>query len=128
MRRAALAVFLALLGGCAAEPRCGSPSAPMLRAELFFGRDGVSDEAWDAFVRDELTAAFPAGLTILPARGQWRDPGTGALLREPSAVVLVLLDPAEADPARLAAVAEAYKRKHAQQSVGVSVTPACASF
>ena len=72
-----------LLAGCAAAPPCGLPDGrEMLRAELLFGRDGVGDAAWDAFVREDLTAAFPEGLTILAARGQWR---------EPSQLVLVLL-------------------------------------
>lgn len=79
----------------------------MLRAELLFGR-----AAWDAFVREDLTAAFPEGLTILAARGQWR---------EPSQLVLVLLE-AEGAEARIAAAADnlqakarpAFRRRGAQ--------------
>ena len=116
-----------LLAGCAAAPPCELPNGrEMLRAELLFGRDGVSDAAWDAFVREELTAAFPAGLTILAARGQWREPD-GALLREPSQLVLVLLDPEGAE-ARIAAVAATYERELGQKSVAVALSPTCAAF
>ena len=117
-----------LLSGCAAAPPCALPNGrEMARAELFFGREGVSEAAWEAFVREELTAAFPDGLTILAGEGQWRDPRSGAILREPSRVVLVLLD-RDGAPAKLAAVADAYARKHDQRSVGVSIGPACAAF
>lgn len=116
-----------LLAGCAAAPPCGLPDGrEMLRAELLFGRDGVGDAAWDAFVREDLTAAFPEGLTILAARGQWREPN-GALLREPSQLVLVLLDPEGAE-ARIAAVAATYKRDFDQKSVAVALSPTCVAF
>lgn len=99
----------------------------MVRAELFFGRDGVDEAAWRGFVAEDLTAAFPDGLTILAGEGQWRDPRSGRIAREPSRVVLVLLPP-DVAPAKLAAVADAYKRKHDQRSVGISTSLACASF
>ena len=31
------------------------------------------DAAWDAFLADTVTPRFPDGLTVLDARGQWRD-------------------------------------------------------
>ncbi len=125
--RFAVTLAASLLAGCASAPPCGLPNGrEMLRAELLFGRDRVSDAAWDAFVRGELTAAFPKGLTILAAQGQWREP-TGALLREPSQLVLVLLE-AEGAQAKLAAVADTYKRQLGQQSVAVAVSPACVAF
>ena len=52
----------------------------MLRTELYFGMgrsDGseISQDQWEAFVRDEITPRFPGGLTVVSARGQWRDAG-----------------------------------------------------
>jgi hypothetical protein len=123
--RLAWIVAAGLLAGCAAEPPCKLPDGRrMLRAELLFGRDGVSDAAWDAFVRDELTRAFPDGLTILSGQGQWREP-TGALLREPSQLVLVLLD---ADGAEMKLAAATYERELDQQSVAIALSPACVAF
>lgn len=117
-----------LLAGCSTAPPClVTDGREMVRAELFFGRDGVDEAAWTTFVREDLTAAFPDGLTVLAGEGQWRDPRSGALLREPSRIVLVLLPP-EGAPAKLATAAAAYRRKHAQQSVGVSASRVCARF
>ena len=121
-------IAASLLAGCAAAPSCELPNGrEMLRAELFFGRDRVSDAAWDAFVREELTAAFPDGLTILAGEGQSRDPRSGAILREPSRVVVVLLD-AEGASGKLAYAADAYERTFDQDSVLVALSPACAAF
>ena len=35
----------------------------------------VDDAAWASFLADTATPRFPNGLTVLDARGQWRDPG-----------------------------------------------------
>lgn len=104
------------------------------RVELFLGRGmrgggEVSDRAVDAFVADTLTPAFPDGLTLLPARGQWRH-ADGRIGRERSLVVVLVLPAAtmaEAQ-ARVAPVARAWLARFAQESVLRSVSPACVGF
>jgi hypothetical protein len=98
---AALALALtpaALAQGIACPP----PEKPMLRAELYFGRDtggtyGVSERQWADFLARELTPRFPDGLTVLDGQGQWRD-DRGATVREPSKVVIIVVP--DAGPAR----------------------------
>ena len=102
-------------------------------AELLFGRDtghklGVSESAFTHFVAREITPRFPDGLTISDATGQWRDRDSGAITREPSKRVEIVLPGATDDEARLEAVVAAYKRRFHQQSVAVIVRPACVSF
>lgn len=102
-------------------------------AELLFGRNigrqlGVSEGAWARFVAGEMTPRFPGGLTVIDASGQERDPKTGAILREPSKYVEIVLPGAADDEARLDAIVTAYKRDFQQQSVAVIVRPACVSF
>ncbi|WP_332685012.1 DUF3574 domain-containing protein [Bosea sp. (in: a-proteobacteria)] len=136
MIRFAFAGLLAgTLAGCASlQPlTCGPGQEAMLTAELLFGRKigdrvDVSEAAFRRFVDDEVTPRFPGGLTILDARGQYRDAGRGALIREPSKLLLIALKDEAEGRAKLAAIAEAYKSRFHQQSVGTILRPACVSF
>jgi hypothetical protein len=131
---AAAVLTLLALPGCAALPQpCLPPAKPMASAELLFGRNignrlGVSDAAFAQFTASEITPRFPDGLTVLDAKGQWRDSERGALVREPSKLVLISFDDAPEKRTALAAIAEAYKQRFRQQSVLTSVRSACVSF
>lgn len=92
------------------------------------GRVAVSESAWKRFLAREITPRFPDGLTVVSASGQWRDRSTGALINEPSKLVLIVLPGNVDDQAHLDAVVAAYKRKFHQQSVGVVEQSACVSF
>ncbi len=130
-------ILLALVAGeaLAQAPAlsCHGAQKPRLLAELMFGRDighriGVSEKAWEHFVAREITPRFPDGLTVTDASGQWRDSVSGRIVREPSKLVTIVLPGSADDEARLDAVVSAYKRQFHQQSVGVVVQSACASF
>jgi hypothetical protein len=112
---------------------CYGTQQPKQVAELLFGRDvsgrlGVSETAWRRFVAREVTPRFPDGLTVTDAAGQWRDPTTGAIEREPAKRVEIVLPGNAVDEARLEAVVDAYKRQFHQRSVGIIVRPACVAF
>ena len=116
---------------------CHGAQQPKLVAELLFGRDignrlgnrvEVSDAAWRSFVAHEITPRFPDGLTIVAATGQWRDPAHSRIVREPSTLVMIVLPGRSDDQARLDGIVGAYKRRFHQQSVGVILESACASF
>ncbi len=123
----------------AAAPTLGAdaatcPSGTELFAEyrLFFGRsqgevEVVSEEAWRAFLADEVTPRFPEGLTVLDAAGQWRE-DSGATVRERTKLLLVLAPPGEDAMRRTDEIADAYKRAFGQSSVLRVVTEACVSF
>ena len=122
------------LSACTVLPQaCVPPAESMITAELLFGRKigdrvGVSEAAFAAFVAREITPRFPDGLTVVDAKGQWRDSERGGIVREPSKLVLLTF---RDDPARresLGAIAEAYKRQFRQQSVLTSVRASCVSF
>ena len=136
MIRLSFALLIAsTLAGCAglAPHSCLSGQQAMLSAELLFGRKigdriGVSEAAFRRFVDKELTPRFPDGLTILDASGQYRDRERGRLIREPSKLVQIAISDEPANRDKLAAIAEAYKHRFHQQSVGVILKPVCASF
>jgi hypothetical protein len=102
-------------------------------AELTFGRRivghiAVSETQWLQFIDNEITPRFPEGLTVFDASGQWRDPTTKKIVRETSKIVLIVLPGNAEDLTRLNELAEIYKRRFKQQSVGMILRPACVSF
>lgn len=112
--RLRLAPFAAIVTASIFLASCHAPSTcdytPQLtgpawiRTELYFGLDippcpefpaggRVSEELWQTFVDEEITPRFPDGLSILHARGQWRDGGpdsaSSRIVREDSRIVLI---------------------------------------
>lgn len=114
MRAAAAAVCMGLaLSGCAAlPPACVPPASSMVSAEMLFGRNigdriGVSDAAFAAFTAREISPRFPDGLAVIDAAGQWRDRARGALVHEPSKIVLIVFADDSHKRAALDAIAAA---------------------
>jgi hypothetical protein len=131
---AGLLLFL-LLAGCAGPHAlvCQGTQRSAAVADLLFGRNvggrlGVSEAAWRQFLAAEVTPRFPDGLTVTDAAGQWRDTGTGRIVHEPTKVVTIVLPDRFDNRARIDAIAEAYKTRFRQQSVGVVIRPACVAF
>ncbi|CAD5266781.1 conserved exported hypothetical protein [Bosea sp. 62] len=123
------------IAGCTslAPQACAPGQQAMLSAELLFGRKigdriGVSETDFRRFIDEEMTPRFPDGLTILDASGQYRDRERGGLIREPSKLVLIVLPDDAGNRDKLTAITEAYKHRFDQQSVGLILKPACASF
>ena len=130
-REAFLALTLSFLATPAlARPACTPPLKPMLHVELYFGlaikgRAAVTRREWDGFVGRELTPRFP-GLTVLDARGAWRDGARD--VREHSKVVVIVTEESAATRAAIAATTAAYMQRFHQQSVGIVTQPVCAAF
>ena len=103
----------------------------MVRETLYFGRSrpggSVSDAQWQAFVDDVVTPRFPDGFTVLQGQGHWRD-GRGAIVTEPSTLLIVLHD-GDAEATRmLDEIADDYRRRFAQESVLRERGAVCARF
>jgi len=128
-------MFLSGLAGSADAQLvdCRGGQKPSQVAELMFGRKigdriAVSEGEWSRFVDREITPRFPDGLTVFNANGQWRDKSSNKIVREPSKIVQIVLSGDDGEFTRLNEIAEAYKTRFKQQSVGVIVRPACVSF
>jgi hypothetical protein len=105
----------------------------ILVAELFFGRNvkgrgPVSDAEWARFAADTITPNFPDGFTVLDGYGQWRNPATGVIARDPTKILLVAAKRGPDLADRLNAVMDAYKSRFRQQSVGIITRDSCAAF
>jgi hypothetical protein len=112
---------------------CTAPLQPMQRIELMFGRNtrghpGVGDAAWARFLAREITPRFPDGLTVVDAAGQWRNPASGRVTREPSRLVIIVTSADARVDDGIAAVVAVYKQRFHQKSVGVIVSTVCAAF
>ena len=112
-------------------PRAGQ--ARCCARNLWFGRNiggklGVTEKLWRQFVARELTPRFPDGLTVVEAHGQWRDSKSGARVREPSKIVVLVTADDAATRERIAAAADAYKKRFKQDSVATVTRPVCAAF
>lgn len=120
-----LLIVVMLLGSGCASLAPPAPGGDWLRTELYFGRaipasvggGEVTDEAWDAFVAEEITPRFPDGLTVAPVAGQWRDATSGQVVRERTSVVVIYHPPGRDAGERVEAVRRAYQRRFAQDSV-----------
>lgn len=134
--RAAIAPVMAVLLAACATPggrtSCPAGLSAVTTAELFFGRNiggalGVSDDDWRRFVDEEVTPRFPDGLTVIDAAGQWRG-ADGAIAREPSKVLLLVLSGAAGEDEKIDAVRQAYRARFRQESVLLLRRQGCAAF
>jgi Protein of unknown function (DUF3574) len=129
-----LLLLLVLTGSAGAQlVDCRGGQKPSQVAELMFGRKigdriAVSEGEWSRFVDREITPRLPDGLIVFNGAGQWRDKSSNKIVREPSKIVQIVLPGDDGEFARLNEIAEAYKTRFKQQSVGVIVRPACVSF
>jgi hypothetical protein len=136
-----LGALVGLAAGCAgaAPPRaapvalpasCAGGAAPSVVSTLFFGmasRDGrgVSEQAWDGFLATVVTPRFADGLTVLSGYGQYRGPGAGAIVREPTKVLLIVHAGTPQDDQAIGEVVAAYRRAFDQEAVLHLASPAC---
>lgn len=113
----------------------GVGAEPWIRSELYFGTtmpDGnaITAEDWQAFLDEEITPRFPAGLTILEGYGQFLN-AQGVIAAEAS-IVLIIFHPAEwvdESSAALEEIREAYEEQFDQESVlRADSEPVCISF
>jgi hypothetical protein len=135
LSRVAVAILLAITTSSAnAQPAdCRGGQQPRQVAELLFGRNigdrlGVSETQWGRFVDREISPRFPDGLTVLDAKGEWRDTARHTIVHEPSKLVEIVLPGKDDDAGQLDAIAQAYKSRFHQQSVGIVVRGACVAF
>lgn len=137
MRALAALVAALALAGCVSVDvdtslTCGGGLTSTTTAELVFGRNigsglGVSEADWQAFMDTEVTPRFPEGLTVFDAAGQWRGVN-GAIIAEPSKVLLLVLAGASGEAEKIEAIRAAYRARFRQDAVLLIERPACVAF
>ncbi len=120
------ALFLA--GGC-----CSQPQEEHREYRLFFGRaDGagrtvVSEKDWETFYEREIIPAFPGGSTVVDASGAWKT-GAGAIVREKSKLLVIIVPASVDERARLDEIRARYRKRFGQESVLLLESSVRASF
>lgn len=111
---------------------CADGERAMLRDTLYLGLskpDGgsVTEAQWQTFVDDAIVPRFPDGFTVVDAEGHWRG-GDGAIVREPSRMLIVLHAGDAASRRAIEDIAALYRRTFDQESVLRERTTACVTF
>ena len=138
IRRICTVAALAVLSLTAAPalrahaPPCPAGMDRWNEYRLFFGRnlggeEVVTDEAWSAFLAEEITPRFPDGLSVLDVAGQWRD-ASGTIVQERSKLLLILAESGASGMQHTDEIAQAYRQTFGRGSVLRAVTTACVSF
>lgn len=147
LRALAVSVLLAgLLAGCAAQPIAigsamhGDQAHPALArgwvdTRLYFGlgpadqpRQGVSEQAWRAFLDREVTPRFPDGLSVIDVHGQWQDARQSSPERLRSKLLVIDYPDTPANRAKVEEIRAAWKRRTGDQSVLRVTQPVEVSF
>lgn len=136
MNRPALGL-LALLAACApspggvapAQPKCPSGQELEIRDALYFGLTipgggEISASDWEDFLSGTVTPAFPSGLTVLEAKGQWRE-ASGLVRAEPTRVVVLYHENSPDTDESIRGIIGTYKERFRQEAVLWERTSAC---
>ena len=101
-----------------------------MRTTLYFGlskqKGSVSELEWQMFLRDEVTARFPQGLTVWEAEGQWKG-ADGSVGHERTKVLLLVHADTAAARESVQALMGRYRKTFDQESVLWETARVCAA-
>jgi Protein of unknown function (DUF3574) len=103
-----------------------------MRTELFFGlsrpnNSEVTEEEFQHFIDTKVTPRFPDGLTLINAKGQFKD-STGTIIQEDSKLLILLYPFNKASNQAVEQIRTDYKNEFQQQSVLRVDEQSCVSF
>ena len=135
-RLIAATCLIAGVGGCTAPPPSSCPAglgSPVEVFTLFLGRSipgrgDLTDQEWQAFLANTVTANLPNGYTVWDANGGWMNPVTHKTIHETTKVLLVSLPEAPGSLIVIDRIRTIYQHQYQQQTVGMTVEHACADF
>ena len=124
------------LGACTgpAGPACApGVTTPMAVFTLYFGkaiagRGDLTEQEWQSFLDDTVSANLPNGYTVLDANGAWLNPATRKTAREATKVVVAAMPETPDSSAAIERVRRAYQARFKQLAVGMTVEQACGAF
>lgn len=140
---ALLAALLAACGGPAATPGAvleGDAAHPAqakgwVDTQLYFGlgpadqpAQGVSEADWRAFLDQEVSTRFPAGLSVVDVYGQWQGKQQTSPQRLRSKLLIIDYADTADNRAKVEAIRAAWKQRTGDQSVMRVTQPAEVSF
>ena len=146
-RALAAVLAFALVAGCATQPQATAgatlqgdhahPAAAQgwVETRLYFGLGqvdrpdgGVSEQAWRAFLDQEVTPRFPDGLSVIDVYGQWQGKQQATPERLRSKQLVVDYPDSPENRAKIEAIRAAWKQRTGDQSVLRVTQPVDVSF
>ena len=131
---AAAVACLLLAAGCVsgAEPSedCPDGYSRHIEFQLFFGLadssgNQISDAEWEQFQTEVITPRFPAGMSVIDVKGQWREPD-GDIQRENTRMVRGLMAAPDGDGLRLVnEISDEFVRRFNQDPVFRIMSEVC---
>ena len=111
-------VFLALgVAACAPRQQVGPA---LVEDDLYFGlstsQGPVTPAQWEGFLNQEVTPRFPDGLTVIDAKGQWKN-AQGTIGKEPTKVLILIHPDNAGEDKAIQALIDIYKKEFHQESV-----------
>lgn len=99
---------------------------------VLFGRNipsggEVSEQQFNAFLDSDITPAFPSGLTVYDAYGQWRNQD-GTRVQQKTKILLIVGPGSKSDSEAIHRIVKSYRDKFGGAGVLVMTTPATAEF
>ena len=92
----------------------------LVEDDLYFGlstsQGPVTPAQWDNFLNKEVTPRFPDGLTVLDAKGQWKN-AQGKIGKEPTKVLILIHPDNATEDQAIQALIDIYKKEFHQESV-----------
>ncbi len=103
-----------------------------LKTELFFGLSrsngpDVTEEEFQRFVDTKVTPRFPDGLTLIDAKGQFKD-STGTIIQEVSKLLILFYTFSNDSNGAVEQISTDYKKEFQQESVLRVDEQSCVSF
>lgn len=92
----------------------------LVEDDLYFGlstsQGPVTPTQWDHFLSKEVTPRFPDGLTVLDAKGQWRN-AKGIIGKEPTKILILIHPDNTTEDQAIQVLIDVYKKEFHQESV-----------
>lgn len=124
-------VLLIPLAGCSNAAEV-SKTSPMVATYVLFGRNipaggEVSEQQFSDFLDNVITPAFPSGLTVFDAYGQWRNQD-GTRVQQKTKVLWIVGKGSTADSEAINKIVKTYRERFGGAGVLIQTSPATAEF
>lgn len=105
---------------------------PKVATYVLFGRNipaggEVSDQQFNDFLDNVITPAFPSGLTVFDAYGQWRNQD-GSKVQQKTKVLWIVGNGSKADSDAIHKIVKTYRERFGGAGVLIQTSPATAEF
>jgi len=128
-----LVLLLCLAPGCGGPAEDESEGKPeFVQSQVYMGRNVpgggvVSEEQFDAFIKDVVTAEFPEGITVFDTYGQMQK-GDGTIEKQQTKMLLLVHEKSDENSGKVTKVIDAYRERFGTPQVMLNTVAVEARF